>query len=408
MLRSGRPTILLFLAGAFLVGAAGTAGPPGRKPAAPSKSLILAGWHGEPTPTPDFIQASFAFLETQPFNGMIVYLRDPAFAVNATTGIMTNTPVTHASIASILDPLKGLPFTQMRENFGHVIGNSPPDFFDDWSVPIQNFANLARALKEAGLKGFFFDNEQYFSPWGAYPAGVAYPDIPLSEYEAQASLRGRQVMEAMAAEFPEIVVLTLHGPYISESRAVRQMGHSMDTSFYALLGPFFVGLLQGAGSLAQVVDGGELYWLRTAADFRGSYGLRKYGLASDLIDCSFIPPDLRPDWPGLSSISFGILDRPFLGEDMDPAILTTTLSNAIARADRWVWLYTEGRTFLKPESDGGASQAWIESVRAALPVDGPGPAPAPGNNEESQSSCGLLGLEVFLVILAARLIRSRF
>src|SRR5262245_13856915 len=131
----------------------------------PQKSLIYAGWYGNTIPTPSFIASHFDFLESQPFNGLVMYLRNASMSINASTGVMTNNPMTHTAIASVLDPVRNLPFSQLQDNFGFIMGNDPPDFFDDWSVPIQNFRNLARALHDAGLKGFVFDNEQYFAPW---------------------------------------------------------------------------------------------------------------------------------------------------------------------------------------------------------------------------------------------------
>jgi hypothetical protein len=379
------------------------------KPAAasqapPEKSVILAGWHGPVTPTPQFIQDHFQFLESRPFNGMVVYVSDPAFATNVTAGVMHNVAMSYEDMSAVLDPIRNLPFSQLRDNFAYVFGNTPPDFFDDWTVPVQNFRNLARALKDAGLRGIFFDNEPYITGWGWYPDGVAYPEIPIEEYEAQASLRGREVMEAMIEEYPEIVVITLHGPYISDPWSIQQMGFPDVFPYYDLLGPFFTGFLQGAGSPGRSVDGGELYWFREHQDFADSYDLRKTGIASDAANCPFIPPSFRPSWPGLTSISFGLLDRPFMGEDMTPAILATTLMNALERSDRWVWLYTEDRTFLTPESEGGAAQVWVDAVRVALPVE---IVPVPPASKEERSSCGLLGMEAVVILFAFRWIRSR-
>ena len=373
--------------------------------APPPKSLILAGWHGLVTPTPQFIQDNFAFLESRPFNGMVVYVSDPAFTVNVTAGVMHDEAMSYEQMSAVLDPLRNLPFSQLRDNFAYVFGNTPPDFFDDWTVTVENFRNLARALKDAGLRGIFFDNEPYVTGWGWYPDGVAYPEIPLAEYEAQAALRGREVMEAMVSEFPDIVVVTLHGPYISDLYSLQQMGFPDVFPYYALLGPFFTGFLQGAGGPDRSVDGGELYWFREAQEFAESYALRRQGIASAAADCPFIPPSFRPSWPDLTSISFGLLDRAFLGEDMTPAILETTVANALQAADRWVWLYTEDRTFLTPESEGGATQPWIDAVRDGITVVPPPPPPASSDGE--RSSCGLLGIEAVGFLIALKLIRSR-
>ena len=405
------PLLALVAGAALFVLAEGRLAASTPVPATPSKSLIYAGWFGNTIPTPSFIQSNLAFLESQPFNGLIVYLRNPSMSVNATTGVMTNTPVSYASISSVLDPIRDIQFEQLLDNFGIVIGNDPPDFFDDWSVPIQNFANLARALKEAGLKGFIFDNEQYFSPWADYPTGVSYPLVSLAEYETQVRLRGRQVMEAMVAEFPEIVVITLHGPYISEPDAPWQLGFPQWQTYNEFHGPFFAGFQEGMGSLGKNVDGGELYDRRTASEFQESYSWRKYDLPSNVIDCSFIPAALRTKWPADVSISFGVYDQPWWGQPMDPAVLASTLINALQRADRWVWFYVEGNSYLLPQNQGGASQAWVDAVRTALPSIPPPAPPAPAAlaaPSEAKSSCGLLGVEVIPIMIGLALLRRRF
>ncbi|MBI4566669.1 MAG: fibronectin type III domain-containing protein [Planctomycetes bacterium] len=335
-------------------------------PAAGPAQLIYAGWFGNTIPTPSFISTNLAFLETQPFDGLVVYLRDAALTVNATTRVMTNTPVSYESAALVLAPLAGLPFTRLTHNLGLIQGSTPPDFFDDWTVPIQNFANVARAARGTGLKGLCFDNEQYFAPWGSYAEAKYRATKSLAQYQAQARLRGRQVLEAMAAQFPDIVVLTLHGPYISEPDAPASLDFPQWQNGNELLGPFFAGFTEGVGtSAAANMDGGELYTLRSADQFQASYSWRKWDLASAAVDCAFIPEALRSAWPDRSSISFGVYDRSFGGASMDPAILRTTLANALRQADRYVWFYAEAATYLLPPTLGGASDTWVNAIAQA-------------------------------------------
>src|SRR5471032_3027610 len=52
-------------------------------------SLLYAGWFGNTIPTPAFIRTNQTFLESQPFQGLVAYLRDDASGVNATTGVMS-------------------------------------------------------------------------------------------------------------------------------------------------------------------------------------------------------------------------------------------------------------------------------------------------------------------------------
>lgn len=364
--------ILLWIPAVGRTGAALSAAPSESTPAA----LIYAGWFGNTTPTPSFLRDNLAFLETQPFDGMVAYLRNPAMTVNVSTGVMTAVPMSYETIAEVMSPLVGVPFQKLTNNLGLIFGSTPPDFFDDWSVTVQNFANCARAAREAGLKGICFDNEQYFSPWGSYPQARYASTKSLQEYQDQARLRGRNVMEAMVAQFPEIVVLTLHGPYISEPRAPATLGFPQWQYSNELLGPFAAGFLEGGGAGGGSMDGGELYTLRTAEQFSGSYGWRRYDLASESVNCAFLPPALRSVWSERSSISFGVYDQPFGGASMDPQILRSTLGHALRQADRYVWFYAEGATFLLPSGSGGASQPWVDAIRLARADVGAGAPPA--------------------------------
>jgi hypothetical protein len=356
-----RGTVVLL--GAFLVLLGAVASPAAQT--TPRSSLLYCGWFGNTTPTPAFIANNKAFLETQPFNGLVAYLRNDATGLNATTKTTTTTRLSATDLATLLAPMRNTTFSQLRENFGLIQGTTPPDFFDDWSIPVANFGAVARALKDAGLKGVVFDNEQYFSKWGNYPTGCKYIGRTLAEYQTQARLRGRQVMEAMIAQFPEIAVLTLHGPYVSEPRVPTPLFPVWYTD-NELFGPFFVGMMEGQSGSSVSIDGGELYHLRSADEFKRSYDWRKFTMPSDAFNCAFIPPALRPSWPGKSSICFGVYDRPFGGAGMDPTIARTTLTNALKQADRYVWFYTEGPTFLRPASAGGASSTWVAAVRQAL------------------------------------------
>jgi len=305
-----------------------------------------------------------AFLDGLPFDGLAVYARSTDLSKNVTAAVLGATRLEERVIRDILAPLRGLRFGNLTENFVAVVGGRPPDFFDDWSGPAGNFAALARAAREVGLRGVYFDNETYDAPWSRWPQGVRHGDRSLAEYQAQARLRGREVMEAMVEAFPEIVVILLHGPYISEPRAPAPLFPQWQ-SRNQLLGPFFAGFVEGAGPRSSVVDGGELYHLRSSDEFRDSYGWRKDAMGSDAVDCAFLPAALRARWKDRVSVGFGVFDRPFKGQRMDPGTLRTTLVRALRQTDRYVWLYVEGPSFLKPPGRGGASAEWVEAVRQA-------------------------------------------
>jgi hypothetical protein len=253
------------------------------------------------------------------------------------------------------------------------------DFFDDegWTVLTQNFARFAKALKGAGIRGIFFDNECY-SPNRSlfdHPLDCDYTAThSLDEYRAQARKRGREIMQGMMAEYPDIVVLFAHGPYIS---APVFGPEGCDTNPFVprqsspnsceLLGPFTVGFMEGKGALATVVDGGEEYKFRTQAHFYNSYNARKVLMGTDAFDCSFVPPQLRgSEWSNHISISFGVMaeDWPAASLTMTPSELHECMTRALQKADRYTWLYTgtRNRRFMTP---GGVAQEWMDAAWAA-------------------------------------------
>jgi hypothetical protein len=355
--------VLVLIAGTALSGPRGARAVEPPSDVAAGACLLLHDWGGRsPAATPSFIRENKAFLESLPFDGVAVYLRNPDGSVNVTTSAMTNQRLGYEAIAKVLAPLKGVQFATMTQNFAAVLSGRPPDFFGDWSLMVQNFADLARAARETGLKGVYFDNENQSAKWSHYPDGVEYPSKTLQEYQEQARLRGRQTMEAMVSQFPEIVVISLHGPYLSEPKAPAPLFPQWQLA-NQLMGPFFCGFVEGAGKRATCVDGGKLYHLRASKEFQESYDWRKNTIASAKVNSAFIPNPLRPLWSSKVSIAFGIYDQPFDRFDMIPEILRLTLANALRQTDRYVWLHVDGLTFLRPSKGGGASDAWKDAVR---------------------------------------------
>jgi hypothetical protein len=243
------------------------------------------------------------------------------------------------------------------------------DPFDDWTGVIASWTVLARAARDAGLAGILFDNEPYAERLWHWPDEVDYP-YTLPAYQLQYRLRGRELMEALRAVWPDITVTVLHGPYLSDARTPQAVTNGQgvgDTS--DLSGHFFVGLLQGYGGTAKVIDGGEVYQYRTPQDFATSYAWRKQQLPqlpAPAAGRPLIPPGVQADWPRRVSIGFGVYDLAWKpGYPMNPGVLRSTLANALARADDLVWLFTEGNgphQYLVP---GGVDQAWLDAIAAA-------------------------------------------
>ena len=274
---------------------------------------------------------------------------------------MQNTPLSYTTVEAEFAPLKNLNSTTLTDNFALVFNDKCADPFDDWTVCIQNWTTFAKAIKDAGLVGIAFDNEEYSGKWSNYPDDVKYKNKSLQEYQDQVRLRGREIMQAVSTEFPNIKIITFHGPYISEPQTPEWIIGSWPL-YHELKGPFFAGFLEGMGSAAMNIDGGEIYQLRTKQEFADSYNWQKFGMSSNETNSSFIVPSMRQSWRDNVSISWGVYNQPWWGATMNSSVIKTTLENALSQADDYVWLYLEGNTLLAP---GGIGQDWVDAIRSA-------------------------------------------
>lgn len=318
--------------------------------------LMLHDMHGDTQPIPETLRDRRAWLEEHVdfVDGFFVRLPESSLAV------LTDEPLAEQTVAEDAAPMKPFIEGRFRHNLAMIWATRPPDPFDDWSTVIDNWVAFARAIREAGFAGIAFDNEEYYGGWTHYPDDVEYPEKSLSAYREQVRLRGREVMKAVTAEFPDIRVLFFHGPSVSEPAAPEDDLFPAWQHAHQLKGPFFAGFVEGAGEAAQVVDGGELYALRTAEEFAAAYAFQKNGIASDETDSAFIPAELRPRWAERVSVAYGIYNQPWAGREMDARTYAEAALNALRTADDYVWLYPEQTTFLEPD---GIPSEWREQLR---------------------------------------------
>ncbi|MEM1042361.1 MAG: T9SS type A sorting domain-containing protein [Bacteroidota bacterium] len=344
-----------------------------------SPRLLLAQQPNFPLTYPEHLADNLDYLDALPFDGITV-------TVFASWQLMKpGWTFTAEEIAGSLSPIAGQ-FERLDYNFLLVTINDPGDVFDDaaWAPVLANWGALAEAARDAGFAGLFFDVEEYGTTWLNYPEDYDSPVQSLAAYRKQTRLRGQQMMEAVAAAWPEAEVLFTFGPWLSEPATpgyVRLL-QVADAEEYELLGPLFVGFLEGAGPGNRIIDGGECYQYRTAEDFGRAYAWREVGIASKNTDSAFIPEALRPGWGDRVSSGFGVYNidwKAAEGYPMNPEVMETTLRNALRRADDLVWYYNE--EFADGTGNwhvpGSMPQAWTDAVVAAQqsPVGVPlGPA----------------------------------
>lgn len=178
--------------------------PPTPETPIPEKpKLIHHGW-GFPTAT--YVAQNIRSMEKMPVDGLAVRIDN-----DYSRYVMSDQPVSYETFKANLQPLIGLNSSTLKYNF--VIVHSTPvgDIYDDnkWNVTINNFANLAKAAKETGLQGIFFDNEEYFGATMMYPDNCANHTV--KECQEQARVRGKQIMEAIINEWSNVELIALHG-----------------------------------------------------------------------------------------------------------------------------------------------------------------------------------------------------
>jgi hypothetical protein len=131
------------------------------------------------------------------------------------------------------------------------------------------------------------------------------------------------------------------------------------------LGSFFDGLVQSTvGTAAKVIDGTELYTLRTPAEFAQGYA---YAKTINSYNAPCIPTSLQPLWSSTVGAAFGVYDTPYAGRTMDPTVWQTTLTNALAQSDEYVWAYSEQDDWWgRGTPTTPVPAAWVAATRQAL------------------------------------------
>ncbi len=221
-------------------------------------------------PMPHYLATHPDYLANTPFDGITIpvpidpawttsqgLVSRPIYGLNQLT--MLNVPIPWSVVQGAVNDLKQVQWGHVTDNFlwygfsefasdeDAATKSVNPSSAADWNVVVQNAALCARMCREAGLKGFMMDPEQY----GHYPTGEYYP-FGLGT-AATWRARGEQWIKAVQAEYPEIILNSFFtwGP---ES----QPGGWAD---YPNLANFMNGVLAGIQSPARIIHGWEsTFW----------------------------------------------------------------------------------------------------------------------------------------------------
>jgi hypothetical protein len=311
-----------------------------------------------------FILPNEAHINSLPFDGIVVNIPQ------SWSSMSPGATFTEADVRTWLDPLKN--FNAGKENYLAMHIDRPGSLFDDavWAQVAQNWKTVARIAAEAGFKGIFFDNEEYAAKWQNYPENVSPEDAArgLAANQAMASQRGRELMSAVAEVMPNAKVAVAHGPYLSVPKgpgapAAMEL-QAGGSDLHELRGPFFTGFLEALGPNQTLIDGGELYALRTAQEFKESFDYRNTTLPQR-IDWQ-VRPDALGNWATLVAQGHMVYTDEFpKGYDHTPETLVDTLLNAFDNSEEAVVLYSETAqvNWLTPNA---GNVEWIAAARRAV------------------------------------------
>src|SRR3954469_11087806 len=255
-----RSKTVLFVAAAFVASISSLAAD------LASKKLIEFGWD---EPDTKFIREHIKEMQATPFDGCVFHAQYKR-ADGKSGSFMWESWGTNTfgseDLAEALRDLKQTEFGGFKENFLRF--NTTPaklDWFDDYGAVLKNARLAAEFAREANCPGLLFDIEQYEGMLFDYrkqrdtydkskPA-----DQPMKSWEVYAAhcrKRGKEVMEAFQAGYPNLVVFLTFGYRLpwDESRHGRI---PLAECHYGLLAPFLDGMFAAARGKTIFVDGHE-------------------------------------------------------------------------------------------------------------------------------------------------------
>lgn len=358
------------LAGAMLLGATATAQTVDmRLP----KKLIATGWD---TPDQAGLKEHIRVMEAQPFAGIMINVvgkRDDGTPC-ALRGAHAAEPWKRAWFEGAIADLCSIRFERFTDNFV-TIGANPGnvDWFDDagWAAVTEHWATAAWIAKRAGFKGLLFDPEPYSQPASQfdYAAQPQAAQHRFNEYYAKARERGRQVVAALAGEFPDAIVYC----YFMNSVCAPASGQADPRPVLAGLGyglfPAFIdGWLDAAPPTLSFVDGCEnaylfsddLQYVRAALSIKGACQ-------------ALVAPENRAKYRAQVQVSYGIYLDAYWNDEGSPwrvrcdgmppvRKLFENTRSALQAGDGYVWVYGEKFRWWPTPNGGVNPQSWPEAL----------------------------------------------
>ncbi len=336
----------------------------------PPKRLIEFGWD---EPSTSFLLAHLPEMEQMPFDGCVFHVEHQLATgkrIRFTWDAWGKRAFTAAELEPALADLKALAPHRFTHNFLRF--NVTPgdiDWFDDFAPVLTNVCLAGRLARVGHVAGILFDVEPYNAPVFDFHKQGSSASKSWQQYQTQARVRGREVMQAFQAGYPGLTVFLTFGYSIAWAQ-IRGGSKPLVDCQYGLLPSFLDGLLDAAEKGTRVIDGCELaYGYKDTRLFQKEYDTMKTGLLSIVAD--------PPKYHAVVSLGFGLwLDRGSHKQRWETINLTNnfyspdqfqaSVEEALRVSDKYVWIYTEvPRWWTESGGPTNLPSAYINAVRQA-------------------------------------------
>ncbi len=338
----------------------------------PRKKLIESGWDS-PSSAAEF-KRLLPDMEATPYDGVVINLEitdesgkprlDEAGKPIAFSNVLSKTPWRREWFLEEIKVLQSARSTKLTDNFIRICaGPSTVDWFDDegWKHAVEHFRIAAWISREGGFKGVLLDPENYVraladgrrAPFN-YNRQEQQAKYTFTEYSAKVRQRGREVMEAMAAEYPGMTFFTY---FMQGGLAMGPMGgdpwEGMEEKRYNLYPAFINGWLDAVPPGITIVDGNE-----HAYPHSSELQYLKRANATRNAAISLVAPENRAKYRAQVQVSIAIyLDAfvsfptsdPHTDVITDPPLEHLTVADRLREAvgfareasDEYVWTWSE-------------------------------------------------------------------
>jgi hypothetical protein len=318
-------------------------------------------------------------IESNPFDGVVLMLtgQDDAGQKVFLHGTFNRRAWKREWFAKNIEELQAVKSAKLTDNFVRV-GSNPGDvdWFDDegWKQVVDHWRTAAWVARQGRLKGIVFDPEPYNPPHAQFKfaAQIGKDKHTFAEYTAKARQRGREVMEAIAAEYPSATLLTFFMNSYNVAAATQQdQQAALQNAPYGLYPAFINGWLDVAPPTITFVDGNEnAYFYNSEVEF-----LRA---ANDICHLSLplIAPENRTKYKLQVETGAGIYLDAYVNPQgsiyyIEPlngsrgARLYTNLKHAVATTDKYIWVYGEKYRWFPTKTPKVSPQSWDEVLPGA-------------------------------------------